>query len=56
MKQAGEYCYLGTWISNSGVKESTSLSVSKKIVKVKHLIHETKTVVDDSRDKVAGAF
>ena len=56
MKQAEDYLYLGTVISDRGVSHSAALSVSKKIGRVKHLIHEIKTVIQDCRNNKPGAF
>ena len=56
MIQASEYCYLGTWLSEDGVSESAALSVRKRVGKVKHLIWEIKTVVEDCKNNIPGAF
>ena len=45
MKQAKEYVYLGTVISEAGVSQSAALSVSRKTGKVKQLTYEIKAVI-----------
>ena len=56
MKRATSYTYLGTVISEKGVADSVSESVKNKLGKVKHLIYEIKTVVENCKNNSPGAF
>ena len=56
MMRENEYTYLGTVISGKGVAESASESVRNKLGKVKHLIFEIKTVVENCKNNSPGSF
>ena len=45
MKNAQDYLYLGSVVSEKGVSNSADMSVKKKIGKVKYLIYEIKAVI-----------
>ena len=56
MMRAEDYVYLGTVISDRGVSDSAALSVRRKIGRVKHMIYEIKSVIDDFRNRQKGSF
>ena len=56
MKRAAKYTYLGTTLTENSVSDSVCESIKQKIGKVKHMIFEIKSVIEDCRNNVNGAF
>ena len=56
MKRVSEYTYLGTCISSQGVSDSVLLSVRKKAGRVKQMIFEVKSIIEDCRNRSPGGF
>ena len=54
MKRSVNYTYLGTTISEKGVGESAKETIKAKLGKVKHMIFEIKSVIEDFRNNVPG--
>ena len=56
MKRTESYSYLGTAISEKGIGESVKETIKGKLGKVKHMIFEIKSVIEDFRNNVPGGI